>query len=220
MYIEFEGAEGAYKSTIIDKVMAKLNEKAIPCENVRQPGGTEYAELFREILKYGVKGINEELTPESMLHLALAARSQLMLYVVKPLLEKGVVTLSDRGNLSSIALQGFGSNVNLDLIESSIKNSEDIIKSDLMFYIDISLETSLQRQGKRGTTDKIEDLGDDFQSRALEGMRTYSNDNVYTHSRIDISGYKDSGEEKTSTELAEEISKIIIERYDQRQANS
>lgn len=209
MFIEIEGAEGAYKSSIIEKVLTGLKEVGINSMSVAQPGGTPAANLFRSIMKYGIDGA-EDLESESLLYVALAARVQLMKNVVAPALEDGYIVISDRGNLSSLGLQGYAGGVPIELIESIVSNSQNIITSDMLFYVDIDINTSLRRQKERGTTDKLELMGRKFQEDTIHGMKFHPSSNKITKQRFDISGFNDDGTERTSTELAEIILEEII----------
>lgn len=209
MYLEIEGAEGAYKTTICEKVALKLSESGIKHLMTRQPAGTPLAENQRELMKNPPEG---GLSQDTILHLALAARSDLMEKVIKPSVKDNDVTISDRGNLTSVALQGFAGGIDVSFIERSILSIKDIVIPDVVFLISITHETSVARQVKRGTTDYIEQLGDDFHRTAIDGMLYYAQrypSNAPIAKRIEI--IDSTKEDLTSDEIAERIFRKIIE---------
>lgn len=208
MYIELEGPEGSYKSTISGKLVELLQQKGLTATTVRQPGGDEICEEIRTTFKKKRKGIVLDTNAE--LFLALASRAQLLNGLVSQKLKKFDVVISDRGNLSTIAIQHFAQGVSLDLIESCIEKS-NIYKSDAIFTISINLETSIRRQLGRGSQDRIEAMGDSFQESCLNGYLSYQTPEKITNNFFIINGYMPTGEEKTSDEIATEILNKILE---------
>ena len=91
-----------------------------------------------------------------------AARIQLIENVIKPALKQGIWIISDRHDLSSFAYQGGGGYVKNDLIT---KLHTLVVKDfcpNLIFYLDVTPEISLQRIRLRGTLDRIENKDINF----------------------------------------------------------
>ena len=59
-YIAFEGIEGAGKSTVAQRVGARLEADGLRVVRVREPGGTTVGESIRQIL------LSHELAPETV----------------------------------------------------------------------------------------------------------------------------------------------------------
>jgi dTMP kinase len=109
-YVAFEGVEGAGKSTVADRIAARLEAQGEPVVRVREPGGTDVGEHIREILLDG-----EHLpVPRAEAALFAAARAQLVAEKVLPALEAGSWVISDRSAYSSLAYQAAGRGLDLE----------------------------------------------------------------------------------------------------------
>lgn len=156
-FIVIEGLEGAGKSTAISYVADWLSSKDLPDNKLtltREPGGTVLAEKIRDIVKMEVHG--ESLEDKAELLLMYAARVQLVEQVIKPALSEGNIVVGDRHNYSSLAYQGGGRGIDLQLIEDIKQVSLGDFKADLTLYLDIDPELGLSRARGRGELDRIE----------------------------------------------------------------
>ena len=115
LFIVLEGGEGAGKSTQLQTVKSCMQELGFTVECTREPGGTKLAEQIRSILL--TKDPDEALCSTSELLLMYAARAQLVRSKIRPLMEQGVVVISDRFDLSTIAYQGYGRGFDLQEIK-------------------------------------------------------------------------------------------------------
>ena len=113
-FISFEGIDGCGKTTQISLVSKYLDEKKISNTIVREPGDTKVSEALRTILLDKRNNISHNT--ETLLF--LAARSQLVNEVILPKLKNNDFVLCDRYLDSTAAYQGFGYNLNLDLINN------------------------------------------------------------------------------------------------------
>lgn len=162
-FIVIEGLEGAGKTTAINYVADWLSAKGLPVNKLtytREPGGTALAEKMRDIVKMEVVG--ESLEDKAELLLMYAARVQLVEQVIKPALAQGNVVVGDRHNYSSLAYQGGGRGIDLQLIEDIKQVSLGDFKADLTLYLDIDPELGLSRARGRGELDRIEKQAIDF----------------------------------------------------------
>ncbi len=165
-FIVIEGLEGAGKSTAISYISKWLAQHNMPPEKVvytREPGGTELAERMRDIVKMEVSG--ETLQDKAELLLMYAARVQLVEQVIKPALADGCIVVGDRHNYSSLAYQGGGRGIDLELIDGIKQLSLGDFKADLTLYLDIDPELGLSRARGRGELDRIERQAIDFFQR-------------------------------------------------------
>ena len=152
-FIVIEGLEGAGKSTAIATVRDFLQSRGITdIVDTREPGGTPLAEKMREIVK---TPHDEELTVQSELMLMYAARSQLIERIIKPALADGRWVVGDRHDLSSVAYQGGGRQ--LDALLQPIRQAVlGDFRPDLTLYLDIDPAIGLDRARARGELDRIE----------------------------------------------------------------
>ncbi|MCI0769506.1 MAG: dTMP kinase, partial [Chloroflexi bacterium] len=112
LFISFEGGEGAGKTTQAAALADRLRQTGIEVITVREPGGTAVGESIRRL----VKGVG--LAPEAELLLFAAARAQLVATVIRPSLDAGKVVIADRYADSTMAYQGFGRRLPLDLVSA------------------------------------------------------------------------------------------------------
>ncbi|WP_202973153.1 dTMP kinase [Psychromonas sp. psych-6C06] len=168
-FIVIEGLEGAGKSTAISYIAKWLAKNNMPSEQItytREPGGTELAERIRDIVKMDVVG--ETLKDKAELLLMYAARVQLVEHVIKPAQNNQHVVIGDRHNWSSLAYQGGGRGIDLQLIEDIKQVSLGDFKADFTLYLDIDPELGLSRARGRGELDRIERLAIDFFERTRQ----------------------------------------------------
>jgi len=182
-FIVIEGLEGAGKSTAISYIGKWLALQNMPADKVvytREPGGTELAERMRDIVKMDVPG--ETLQDKAELLLMYAARVQLVEHVIKPALADDCIVVGDRHNYSSLAYQGGGRGIDLQLIEDIKRVSLGDFKADLTLYLDIDPELGLSRARGRGELDRIERQAIGFfqRTRAVFVSLVAQDDNAFT----------------------------------------
>ncbi|MEG3753815.1 dTMP kinase [Psychromonas arctica] len=180
-FIVIEGLEGAGKSTAIQYIQDWLQQKEITEQNIeltREPGGTVLAEKMRDIVKMDVVG--EQLDDKAELLIMYAARVQLVEHKIKPALAAGKVVIGDRHNWSSLAYQGGGRGIDLQLINDIKQVALGDFKADYTLFLDIEPELGLSRARGRGELDRIERLAIDFfnRSRAVFQQLTEQEENA------------------------------------------
>ena len=147
-FIVVEGIEGAGKSSCIAVIEDVLRKNGITdLEYTREPGGTPIAEKLRAILLE--KG-SEKVSDETELLLMYASRVQLVNNKIKPALEQGRYVIGDRHDLSSVAYQGGGRGISLDLIKGLKRMVLGDFKPDLTILMDVTPEIGLSRVDNRG----------------------------------------------------------------------
>ncbi|GLS89125.1 thymidylate kinase [Psychromonas marina] len=168
-FIVIEGLEGAGKSTAISYIAKWLALQNMPAEQItytREPGGTELAERMRDIVKMEVQG--EDLEDKAELLLMYAARVQLVEHIIKPAQNNQHIVVGDRHNWSSLAYQGGGRGIDLQLIEDIKQVSLGEFNADFTLFLDIDPELGLSRARGRGELDRIERLAIDFFERTRQ----------------------------------------------------
>ncbi|MFH1049506.1 MAG: dTMP kinase [bacterium] len=164
MFISFEGIDGCGKSTQIELLKNNLIAHKKQVLTLREPGGTSFAEEIREILLHS----EHKLSRESELFLFESARADLVSKIIKPALNEGKIVLCDRFFDSTTAYQGYGRGLDVETIIIINQFATQGLKPDLTFYLHVSLETSNLRTGNK-KKDKIENSGDGFFARVVEG---------------------------------------------------
>ncbi len=152
--ISFEGIDGSGKSTQIKLLKEFFNKSKRKVIFTREPGGTEEAELIRNLILNEKKEISFEKKTEILL--LLAARYEHFKKLIEPAILKGKIVICDRFIDSTLAYQCTG---NKDLEKFYFKISKMLIKKfepNLTILLDISPTKALDRITKRKTNNKYD----------------------------------------------------------------
>ena len=165
-FITFEGIDGCGKTTqieLLSKYFDSIKEQNII---IREPGGTNISEQIRKVLLDKNNNINSYT--ETLLF--LSSRSQLINEVIKKSIKKNKFILCDRFTDSTLAYQGYGRGLDIDLLDSLNDFATENIKPDLTFILNITLSESNKRIQKRNI-DRMEKSGLEFLDRVKVGYR-------------------------------------------------
>jgi dTMP kinase len=123
---------------------------------LREPGGTRLGEQVRALLL----DPETEACPTAELFGYLTARAQLCETVIRPALDRGETVVLDRFFHSTIAYQGYGLGLDLDLVQSAIRLATAGLVPDCALWIDVDVAVAAKRRAKsRGKNDRIEARG-------------------------------------------------------------
>ncbi|RKY82742.1 dTMP kinase [candidate division KSB1 bacterium] len=168
--ITFEGIDGSGKSVQAQRLYNNLKKQGLDPLLIREPGGTEVSEKIRDILLLSERG---SVSPVTELMLYEAARAELVSRIIFPALKDGRVVISDRFTDSTVAYQGFGRGLDIDLIEQINFFVCRQIKPHLTIILDITLEESLRRRNSISKKeDRIEKETSDFFSAVITGYKS------------------------------------------------
>jgi dTMP kinase len=166
IFISLEGPEGAGKSTQL-KILSKQLE-AVGYKHVltRDPGGTGLGKQIRRIV------LNPDNQIEKIAELLLyqADRAQNVAEVIKPALEQGHVVFCDRYTDSTLAYQGYGRGMSLELIEQLNAVATSGLKPELTVLFDLPSEEGLARLHP-GSQDRLEREALEFHQRIRQGYK-------------------------------------------------
>jgi len=193
--IVFEGLDFTGKSTQVDLLARRLRGAGIPVTTTQEPGGTPLGEAVRRIL---LERTDRLLLPLPELLLFMTSRAQLVAQVIEPALARGEVVISSRFGLSSLAYQGYGRGISLDLIRRVNSAATHDLKPDLTFLIDLPAKVAASR--KSGEKDRIEQEDLAFYERVRQGYLELTRDDPSVH-RIDGTG--------SVAEIAEEVARYL-----------
>ncbi|MCH7554362.1 MAG: dTMP kinase, partial [Chloroflexi bacterium] len=147
LFITFEGGEGTGKTTQVALLTQRLREQGLNVVAIREPGGTPVGEEVRRWVK------SETLSPETELLLFAAARAELVAQVIRPSLAAGKIVIADRYADSTMAYQGYGRGLSLDMVQSVNHAATGGLMPDVTFLLDLPVEKGLQRaEGRRDGT--------------------------------------------------------------------
>ncbi len=167
-FITFEGGECTGKTSIINYIAQKFDEKKIEYITTREPGGIRIAEDIRKII---LDVNNTEMTPECEALLYAASRMQHLKQKVIPRLEEGKIVLCDRFLDSSLAYQGYARGLGIDAILKANAFALDYLP-DITILIDIKPEIALARlnnKDRESKKDRLDSEGIEFHNKVYEG---------------------------------------------------
>jgi dTMP kinase len=142
MFITFEGGEGSGKSTVLKKVVEKLNADGYQTVTTREPGGTPIAEEIRSVI---LDKANTAMDPRTEALLYAASRRQHLVEKVWPALKEGKIVLCDRFLDSSLAYQGGARGLGIDNVLAINMFATEGTYPDLTLLFDLEPEKGLQR---------------------------------------------------------------------------
>ena len=167
-FINFEGGEGAGKSTQIQLLADYLKEEGKTVLITREPGGSDGAEAIRQLLVTGDVNRWDGVT-ETML--VFAGRRDHYERVIKPALKSGTYVLCDRFADSSYAYQGAGQGVDEAVLDQLYRLACDDFRPDLTLILDMPVAVGIERAMARGGDEqRFENMAMDFHERVRQGF--------------------------------------------------
>ena len=192
--ITFEGIEGVGKSTQIILVLDWLKTKGFSTKLLREPGSTIFGEKIRELLL----SKDSDISAHTELLLMFAARSEMIKEHLIDSREDFI--LCDRYYHASIAYQGFGRKLSVDLINVLI-NGVNCPTPDLTIIYDLDVKAGFKRK-TNDVIDRIESSGINFFEDVRKGYQQLAKE----RSEVEI---VDASE---SIECISQQTKLLVER--------
>lgn len=182
-FISFEGGEGGGKSTQIARLADWLRGRGKSVLTTREPGGSPGAEEIRTLFVTGAAdrwdGVTEAL-------LVSAARRDHVMKTIRPALATGTWVLCDRFADSTLAYQGYGRGLSLEMLKTLQRLATDGLTPDLTLWFDVPVTIGLHRAAaRRGTEARFESLDTGFHERLAQGYATLAAAEPARFRRID-----------------------------------
>jgi len=204
-FIVFEGIDGCGKTTQINEICnwlpySNLISNHSSIIKTREPGGSSIGAKIRELILSN----NKDNVPTNLTELLLYAadRTEHVTKIISPALTKGNWVLSDRFASSTLAYQGYGRNIDKEIIKKLEIIACQGQKPDITFFLDISIEESIARR-KNQIPDRIESEGVNFLRKVNIGFKKIAKENNW----IVISGSNNKEDVTTS------IKNTLIEKF-------
>ena len=172
-FIVIEGIDGCGKTTQVGEIskwlpnsgLMQMDSKLI---TTREPGGSLLGKKIRSLILDN----NKNNTPSSLAELLLysADRAEHVAKIISPALNKNNWVISDRFSDSTLAYQGYGRNINLEIIKKIESIVCQGISPDITIFLEISPEESILRR-KNEIPDRMESEGIKFLEKVNESFK-------------------------------------------------
>ncbi|MBM4401879.1 MAG: dTMP kinase [Candidatus Cloacimonetes bacterium] len=169
LFITFEGPDGGGRSAQAELLGERLRAEGINFILTREPGGNgvEIAEQIRKIL---LTRDNQKMVAKTEALLYFAARAQHVRELIQPSLAQGITVVCERFNDSTLAYQGYGRGLDLQLLRDIAAFVANGLVPDVTFLLDIAPEIGLARKD-RHALDRLEKEDLTFHQRVRQGYK-------------------------------------------------
>jgi dTMP kinase len=205
MFITFEGVEGSGKSTQAELLKVFLLKQGHEVALTREPGWGALGRLIRKML---LEEKDLDLDPLAELYLFCADRTQHVRDFIKPMLKEGYIVICDRFTDSTIAYQGYGRRIDLELVERVSKTAALSLKPDLTILLNLPVRVGLSRLEKRSGKTKIDEEPVEFHERVRNGYISIAQKEP---KRIKVVNAT-----RDIDEVQEEIRTVVLERLSRK----
>ncbi len=196
-FITLEGIEGSGKSTNLSIIKKILDNNKINYVVTREPGGGPLGSKLRKILL----DKNNNISPSVEMLLMMADRKDHVDNLINHNLKQGNWVISDRYLDSTIAYQGGGRELDLNLI-NSLSEELELPTPDLTLLFDLPVNEALDRAKARSILDRFESESEDFHKRIRDSYL----EQAYKNNRFKI---VNSSQDIES--VAEQVKNYIME---------
>ena len=204
-FIVLEGIDGCGKTTQINELskwlpVSGLIDKNATLIKTREPGGSILGREIRDMILSNNKSNSPSILTELLLY--SADRAEHISKIISPALKDGNWIISDRFSGSTLAYQGYGREISIDIIKKLENIVCQNIKPDLTIFLEISPEESILRR-KDKVADRIESEGLEFLKRVNHGFKLIALENNWEIIK--------ASEDLTS--IAQQIQKSLINKF-------
>jgi dTMP kinase len=171
-FITLEGGEGAGKTTQARALAENLRAHGRRVVITREPGGTTFGEVIRNLVLHHSAGDSDEtfLLGETAELLAFeAARAQHIDELIRPALKRGDVVICDRFADATLAYQGYGRGLPLELVEHANAIALRGLVPELTVLLDLPVDVGLARRRGESVPDQFEREDVAFHERLRAG---------------------------------------------------
>jgi dTMP kinase len=164
--ITFEGVEGSGKTTQLARLARSLERRGRRVGRTAEPDGTVLGRAIHRMFE------RSDIAPEPLVEvfLFMAARHQNVRERIRPWLTRGRIVLCDRYTDATVAYQGYGRGMDLDLIRELNDHATGGLVPDLTLVFDLDPEEGFRRIGRR-RQDHFERERLPFHRRVRRGYR-------------------------------------------------
>jgi dTMP kinase len=165
-FITLEGPEGGGKTLQARRLAQHLEALGHEIVLTREPGGTDIGDQIRKVLTLLE---NTAMDARTEFLLFSASRAQLVNERIRPQLARDRIVICDRFFDSSLAYQGYGQGLDLEMLRRVTEFATGGLVPDLTFLLDLDVEQGLRRRESGGNWNRLDAYDLDFHRRVREG---------------------------------------------------
>ena len=202
-FLSMEGPDGCGKTTQANLLEQSLRQLGFDLVRTREPGGCPISEKIRQII---LDTENAEMCANCEALLYAASRAQHVHQVIRPAVEAGKVVLSDRFVDSSVAYQGGGREMGVEMIRQINEPAVDGMLPDATVYLAIDHDTAMKRRLSASRPDRLE-----LESSAFHGRVQAAYEELINRDRqrfIVVSG------DQPVEEIARQVLRQVLKRLE------
>ena len=170
LFIAVEGGDGTGKTTQIHLLADALRDQGFDeVVTTREPGGTEAGTLLRSVVLDG-----DGVTPRAEALVFAADRSHHVATLVRPIVDRGGIVLTDRYIDSSRAYQAAGRDLGDDDVVALSTWATEGLRPDLTIVLDANPAVTRQRTTSRGEENHLDSLDHTFHTTVRESFLAYA----------------------------------------------
>ncbi|MBI2627088.1 MAG: dTMP kinase [Parcubacteria group bacterium] len=145
IFITFEGGDKSGKTTLVSSLYEYFLSSGIKVISTREPGGTDFGERIRQVLK---SRDAENIDPWTEFFLLCAGRCQHIVDVISPKLKDGYLILCDRFTASTFAYQHYGRGLSLEAMTPIEAIARKRVYPGLTILLDIDPRLTILRRSE------------------------------------------------------------------------
>ncbi len=205
-FITFEGIEGCGKTTQVARLTGRLRALGRRVIATREPGGTELGLRLRSLL---LRPAAAPMSPTAELLLYAADRAQHLAEIVVPALERGDIVVCDRYLDATLAYQGYGRGLALEIILDLHKPPPLDLRPLRTILLDLEVPAGLARASLRDRAEptrhegRFEGERREFHERVREGYLTLARESPQRIRVVDGSESAERVEQRVWDALAD-----------------
>jgi len=163
--IAIEGIDGSGKSTLAQNLSTTLQQRGFDTVLTKEPGASALGKEVRKLIQTQII----PLAPLAEYLLFAADRAQHFAELIIPALAQNKLILSDRMSDSSLAYQGYGNGLDLEMLRTINSWTMSTIVPDITIFVRVPVDIALERAKKRGSLSAYEQRTD-FLHRVAHGF--------------------------------------------------